>query len=490
MALSTAPQAGELVRVRSRSFVVSDVAASQLVPDPLRTPDTPAQHLVQLSSVDDDAYGEELSVIWELEPGAEILENALLPTPSSFDPPERLDAFLDAVRWAAIESADSRALQAPFRSGIKIEDEQLDPVARAIEMPRVNLLIADDVGFGKTIEAGLVAQELILRHKARRILIVCPASLQIKWRDEMHQKFGLDFQIVYTELMRELRRKRGIRINPWNHFPRLITSIDLEQYLADRDLSEGPRVIWLDFTGPASESNLELTASTVRELQSLSIVEVTFNASGPRIERNAGEGLAEFDRRRVEEAVAALGRYAPASLDAADLSRRRFGQIVLDSIERALDAEMTGSARTYVGTNALQYADGAPIVSATMIPCDSSDELISSTQLDRWEFFQPDWPKLQLIDMPELSSFERIHVDRLLAATSSMGDPEPSDAGPAGTLQKGEEGGEPPIDTRLDGGTDDAQFEMPSGSLGGRQAVLDSFTKFSRLYPHFARIEL
>jgi len=176
--------------------------------------------------VDDDAYGEELSVIWELEPGAEILENALLPTPSSFDPPKRLDAFLDAVRWGAIESADSRALQAPFRSGIKIEDEQLDPVARAIEMPRVNLLIADDVGFGKTIEAGLVAQELILRHKARRILIVCPASLQIKWRDEMHQKFGLDFRIVDTELMRELRRKRGIRINPWNHFPRLITSID------------------------------------------------------------------------------------------------------------------------------------------------------------------------------------------------------------------------------------------------------------------------
>lgn len=226
MTVTTAPQPGQLVRVRSRNFVVSDVLASQMERDLLRDAASASQHLVQLSSVDDDAYGEELSVIWELEPGAEVIENALLPAPDSFDPPERLDAFLDAVRWGAIESADSKALQSPFRSGIKIEDYQLDPVARAIEMPRVNLLIADDVGLGKTIEAGLVAQELILRHKARRILVICPASLQIKWRDEMQEKFGLDFTIVNTELMQELRRKRGIRVNPWNHFPRLITSID------------------------------------------------------------------------------------------------------------------------------------------------------------------------------------------------------------------------------------------------------------------------
>ena len=99
-----------------------------------------------------------------------------------------------------------RALQAPFRSGIEIEDYQLDPVVRALRMPRVNLLIADDVGLGKTIEAGLVAQELILRHRARTILVVCPASLQIQWRDQMRDKFGLEFRIVDSELMRELRR--------------------------------------------------------------------------------------------------------------------------------------------------------------------------------------------------------------------------------------------------------------------------------------------
>ncbi len=148
------------------------------------------------------------------------------PVAGQLDPPERLDAFLDAVRWGAIASADPRALQAPFRSGITIEDYQLDPVVRSLRSPRVNLLIADDVGLGKTIEAGLVVQELLLRHRARTVLIVCPASLTIKWRSEMAEKFGLEFRIVDQELLRELRRERGITANPWTHFPRLIVSMD------------------------------------------------------------------------------------------------------------------------------------------------------------------------------------------------------------------------------------------------------------------------
>jgi superfamily II DNA or RNA helicase len=181
---------------------------------------------VSLSSVEDDALGEEIRVIWELEPGARAYERVSLPQPTDFDDPAQMDAFLDAVRWGAISSADDRALQAPFRSGIEIEEYQLDPVVRALRMPRVNLLVADDVGLGKTIETGLVAQELILRHRVRSILVICPSSIQIQWRTQMRDKFGLEFRIVDSELMRDLRRRRGLHVNPWTHFPRLITSID------------------------------------------------------------------------------------------------------------------------------------------------------------------------------------------------------------------------------------------------------------------------
>lgn len=220
------PEQGQLVQARSRPWVVNGVKPSKLPASPLRSPFDRPQHLLTLASVEDDGLGEELQVIWEIEPGAKIIEGVALPEPIDFDSPDKLDAFLDAVRWGAASTADVKNIQSPFRSGIEIEDYQLDPVVRAIQMPRVNLLIADDVGLGKTIEAGLVGLELILRHRARKILVVCPSALQIQWREQMRDKFGLDFRVVDSSLMRELRRRWGIHVNPWAHFPRLITSID------------------------------------------------------------------------------------------------------------------------------------------------------------------------------------------------------------------------------------------------------------------------
>ncbi len=216
-----APEPGQLVEVRRRQWVVSNVSASEMLEDVANV-----QHFVTLSSIDEDALGEQLEVIWEIEPGAHIIEKAGLPSITGQDETKLLEAFLDAVRWGAATNADKGFLQAPFRSGVSIEDFQLDPLVRAIDMARANLLIADDVGLGKTIEAGLVIQELLLRHRARSVLIICPASLQEKWRLEMLEKFGLEFKIVNTDYIKELRRNRGIHANPWTSFPRLIASVD------------------------------------------------------------------------------------------------------------------------------------------------------------------------------------------------------------------------------------------------------------------------
>src|SRR3954466_8434564 len=222
---ASAPEQGQLVSVRSRNWIVNEVVPSTL-PDIGLHGLGNSQTLVSLASIEDDGLGEEIQVVWELEPGTRINDDVALPEPTGFDPPDQLDAFLDAVRWGASSSADVRTIQSPFRSGVDIEDYQLDPVVRAIQMPRVNLLIADDVGLGKTIEAGMVALELTIRRRTRKILIVCPASLQVQWQEQMRDKFGLDFRIVNSTMMGLLRRSRGIHVNPWNHFPRLITSID------------------------------------------------------------------------------------------------------------------------------------------------------------------------------------------------------------------------------------------------------------------------
>ncbi|AFZ67165.1 DISARM system SNF2-like helicase DrmD [Deinococcus peraridilitoris] len=213
------PEPGQLVEVRRRRWIVGDVRAASLDTGNL-------SYLVRVTSVDEDGPRDELDVVWDLEPGARVLERAGLPKPAAADAAEDLDAFLDAVRWGAATNADRALLQAPFRSGATIEDFQLDPVARAVDMARVNLLIADDVGLGKTIEAGLVVQELLLRHRARTVLIVVPASLQVKWQTEMREKFGLEFRIVDTAYLHDFRRRRGIHANPWTSYPRLITSMD------------------------------------------------------------------------------------------------------------------------------------------------------------------------------------------------------------------------------------------------------------------------
>ena len=216
---SVVPEPGQLVEVRRRQWVVSDVLGQSFEANG-------EQHIVTLSSLDEDALGEELQVVWQIEPGAQVLEKAGMPRITGIDSEDKSDAFLDAVRWGAVTNADRSFLQAPFRSGITIEDYQLDPLVRAIDMARVNLLIADDVGLGKTIEAGLVVQELLVRHRARTVFIVCPASLQVKWQVEMWEKFGLEFRIVDTDYIKQLRRERGIHANPWTSFPRLITSMD------------------------------------------------------------------------------------------------------------------------------------------------------------------------------------------------------------------------------------------------------------------------
>ncbi len=223
------PEIGDLVEVRGQRWVVGEIEPA------------PGSTLLTLRSVEHGRYGDSLSVVWEVEPGRQVLPSGSLPevAENEFDPPDRLAAFLDAIRWSAVASADVKTLQAPFRSGVAIEDYQLEPVARAVDAPRVNLLLADDVGLGKTIEAGLVARELLLRQRGRRVMIVCPAGLTIKWRDEMAEKFGLDFTIIDTDRYARVRRERGSAANPFQIYPLTIVSLPwLRGQKAQRLLAE------------------------------------------------------------------------------------------------------------------------------------------------------------------------------------------------------------------------------------------------------------
>ncbi len=236
------PEPGLLVHVRGARWIVTDVAAQSL-PRSSADDGTPElQHAVTMQSVEEERYGRELTVIWELEPGRSVVREQGLPESirsDQFDDPKTFAAYVDALRWGALTSADPRTLQAPFRSSASVEAYQLEPLRRAIESPRANMLLADDVGLGKTIEAGLVVQELLLRHRARSVIVVCPAGLVIKWQEELRDKFGLSFEIINSETMKDFRRRFGVHANPFRVHPRVIVSMSwLPSPRAERMLEE------------------------------------------------------------------------------------------------------------------------------------------------------------------------------------------------------------------------------------------------------------
>jgi SNF2 family DNA or RNA helicase len=211
---------GQMVSIRHRHYLVEDVSPFQSDSDQREF------HKVNLECLDDDMLGNLFQVIWEHEPHPKVHDAIGFPKPESWDTYDRFRAFLYALEWTTSSHIEGPEISAPFRAAIELDDYQLEPVVRALMMPRVNLLIADDVGLGKTIEAGLVAQELLSRQMIRRILIVCPASLQRQWKEEMESKFQLTFEIIDSAAIQRLRKEYGIHVNPWSSFPRLITSLD------------------------------------------------------------------------------------------------------------------------------------------------------------------------------------------------------------------------------------------------------------------------
>jgi superfamily II DNA or RNA helicase len=211
------PRAGDVALVRHRQYLVEAVVE----------PSGPSEATrVDLVCLDDDAQGRPLTVLWELELGARVLQPEAegLGAVSSIDPVRHFAAYFHALKWNQVTATRADLFQAPFRAGIKLLDHQLTPLKKALELPRANLFIADDVGLGKTIEAGLVMQELQLRQRVEFVLVVCPASICLQWRTEMEKRFGQRFEIMSRDLVARRRRERGFGVNTWTTHNRFIVS--------------------------------------------------------------------------------------------------------------------------------------------------------------------------------------------------------------------------------------------------------------------------
>ena len=130
------------------------------------------------------------------------------------------------------EALAQGALLAPLEASVIPLPHQIYALSRAVSGEQVRYLLADEVGLGKTIEAGLIMRELKLRGLVRRTLVVAPKGLVKQWVSEMRLHFNEEFQLVLPEDLAALRRVSGG--NPWRHIDQAVVPMDAVKPLEKR----------------------------------------------------------------------------------------------------------------------------------------------------------------------------------------------------------------------------------------------------------------
>lgn len=197
---------GSLVRVRGREWVVLPESQEDLL------------ILRPLGGTDDEITGIYLP-LEQVEPAT-----FGLPDPSQLGDYRSCRLLRDAVRLSFRSGAG------PFRSFGRIAVEprpyQLVPLLMALKLDPVRLLIADDVGIGKTVEACLIARELLDRGEIQRLAVLCPPHLAEQWQKELKEKFYLDAELVLPSTAARLERNLGLGQSLFEVYPFVVVSTD------------------------------------------------------------------------------------------------------------------------------------------------------------------------------------------------------------------------------------------------------------------------
>ncbi|MBI2744614.1 MAG: DEAD/DEAH box helicase [Burkholderiales bacterium] len=225
---------GNLVRARGREWVVQADARQDDGSQLLR--------LRPLGGADEDI----VTLIPELEFAP--VEPATFPWPSPEQPGNHAAALLlrDALRLKL------RAGGGPFRSfgNIAVEPRayQLVPLLMALRLTTVRLLIADDVGIGKTVEAGLIVRELMDRGEVSRLAVLCPPHLVEQWQSELLSRFNLQAIALTSASASRVERDLPHGVGLFDHHPIVVVSLDYIKSERHREhfLSIAPECIIVD----------------------------------------------------------------------------------------------------------------------------------------------------------------------------------------------------------------------------------------------------
>ncbi|HSV95747.1 MAG TPA: SNF2-related protein [Spirochaetota bacterium] len=199
--------------------------------------------------------------------GEDELRSLLLDGPLPLDGRFELRAEACALQLA---HANNKILSLS-NSRTRILAHQVESTHRIVNSLNRRFIIADEVGLGKTIEAGLVIKELIYRHGYARILIISPASLLLQWQHEMENKFNEHFEVLDRRFIRRAQTRGGRGSNPWRFCEKAICSLDFIKnrcFAASLSASRWDAVIFDEAHRLRRDSQKSTLAYTVAEVLS------------------------------------------------------------------------------------------------------------------------------------------------------------------------------------------------------------------------------
>ena len=206
MSTASLSKPGTLVHARGREWVVLADSTDDLL------------ILRPVGGLDEEITG--------VLPAVESVFSATFPLPDQDD----LGDFASGQLLRDAARLSTRAAAGPFRSFGRIAVEprpyQLVPLMMALKLDPVRLLIADDVGIGKTIEAGLIARELLDRGEIRRMAVLCPPHLAEQWQRELAEKFHIDAELVLSSTIQRLERDLPLGVSVFDRYRFTVVSTD------------------------------------------------------------------------------------------------------------------------------------------------------------------------------------------------------------------------------------------------------------------------
>lgn len=254
---------GSLVTARGRDWVVQPESTPEVL------------HVRPLTGSDIEAT----AILTALEP----VEHAAFSRPTADRVGDHRSCRLlrDALRLQIRNAAG------PFRSLGKIAVEprsyQLVPLLMALKLDPVRLLIADDVGIGKTVESILVAKEMLERGEANGLVVLCPPHLAEQWQRELADKFHIDAELVLAGTASSLERKLRTGESLFDRYPHTVVSLDFIKSDARREtfLRNAPNLVIVDEAhacasgGGSHQRHALLRALAAKEGQHLILVTAT-----------------------------------------------------------------------------------------------------------------------------------------------------------------------------------------------------------------------